>query len=116
MNDKNVIVKLYIPTTEYDTVISSEELNIRFTQGQIFFDSLYGGSTLFDKNPVRGSYVSNDGTIIREELYLIESQVSEERFTELMGELKKGIEILKTLWVQESITVKVSRSEEYLFF
>jgi len=116
MNDSNVIVKLYIPTTEYDTVINSIDLRIRFGQSQTLFDSLFGGSTLFDSNPVKGSYVSNDGTIIREELYLIESQVSESRFRELESEFVKGIEILKDLWVQESLTVKFSKSEEYRFY
>jgi hypothetical protein len=116
MNNSNVIVKLFIPTTEFDTVITSIERDSRFTQSQILFDSLFGGSTLYDKNPVRGSYVSNSGQVIREELYLIESQVPESRFNELQDELKKGIEILKELWVQESITIKISKSEEYRFY
>ena len=116
MNGQNILIKLYIPTTEYNEVINSIDLKIRFGQSQTLFDSLFGGSTLFDSSPVKGSYVSEDGTIIREDLYLIESQVSEDRFKELEKEFEKGIQILKEIWIQESLTVKFTRSEEYRFY
>lgn len=106
------LVKMLIPTTDFNQKIDEIELESRFVQSQILFDSLYGGSTLLDKNPVRGSYVSDSGEVIREELYIIESQTMNLN----LEELKKGIQILKELWNQESISIKIVTNEEYLFF
>ena len=107
----SIVLKLFVPTTNYDQRIDDIELENRFIQSRIFLNSLYGGCTRYQE-PVIGSYVSNSGEIITEELYLIESFTNDLK----IEELKKGIEILKKLWDQESITVKISRSEEYLFF
>lgn len=95
-------LSITVPSTEYDKKVSSEKVKKRVETTAKEFSNRFGGDTAIKGN---GDYTS-DGRLIREEVFIIESSMTEKDYKKNKPAIEEFIKNKREEWKQETIGYK----------
>jgi len=93
-------IKIYVPSTQGDERISSEDFDERVIMVQTFLSQLYGGYTTVTAD---GGYVGEKNALISEPVQVVSTWADTQNYEDNLDELEEFLMVIREGWGQETI-------------
>lgn len=105
-----VQVSVLVPSTIYSKPIPAHRFSRRVDSEKRWFDDKFGGDTAVRD---MGSYLSQEGKLIKEKGFIVESSMTSDKYNESIKDFAKHVHDRLKDWKQESIIVGIE-GEKYI--
>ena len=100
-------IAIYVPSTYHDGPAPDNVVNYYINDTLKKLSNLYGGATM---TPARGAFVSDNGSLIMENIYICYSYCDSYD----VNDVRAICENLKTVFNQEAISLEINNTLEFI--